>query len=225
VIASAAMAAETVRSGVALHGSYDVEAEVRSVPEGYLVKGMFFDRLLVVLGSDFQALRSKLVKPPDRGKYVGFRDYPGADFVRLVAAAGRKAYPRVGLREAIRLLAHDDFKVFADSMVGKVTLAVVSDARSILRKVPFIYRSLAPGAWDISAEELDERTMRLEFRPFFGRWEYAAGQFESAILHFGPRSVIHVAELGDGHVRFDVEHAPLAEPTQSPRQGRRAETG
>lgn len=204
------MAAETVQSGHALHGSYDVETEVRAVPAGYLVKGMFFERLLVVLGADFSAVQDKLTKPPPRGRYVNFRDYPGVDFVRLVAAAGRKAHPRLGLREAIRRLAHDDFRVFADSMVGKVTLAVVSDARAILRKVPFIYRSLAPGDWDISAEELDEHTVRLDFRPFFGRWEYAVGQFESAILHYGPRSVIHVSELGNRHVRFDVEHSPRA---------------
>jgi uncharacterized protein (TIGR02265 family) len=205
------MLVESVQSGVALHGSYDVEAEVRTVPSGYEIKGMFFDRLMVVLGSDFDEVRSKLSKPPERGRYVAFRDYPGGDFVRLVAAAGRKAYPRVGLREAIRRLAVDDFKVFSGSMVGKVTLAVVSDARSILRKVPFIYRSLAPGKWDISAEELSEQIVRIEFRPFIGRWEYAVGQFESAVLHFGPRSLIHVSQLGNGHVRFDVEHSPAAE--------------
>jgi len=39
---------ETVRSGIALHGPYDVDAEVRSIPKGYGVKGMFFDRLLGV---------------------------------------------------------------------------------------------------------------------------------------------------------------------------------
>ena len=208
------MPIETVQSGVALHGSYDVEAEVRTVPQGYEIKGMFFDRLMVVLGSDFAEVQGKLAKPPERGRYVAFRGYPGGDFVRLVAAAGRKAHPRVGLREAIRRLALDDFKVFSGSMVGKVTLAVVSDARSILRKVPFIYRSLAPGKWDISAEDLNEHIVRIEFRPFIGRWEYAVGQFESAVLRFGPRSIIHVSELGHGHVRFDVEHTPLPESSR-----------
>jgi uncharacterized protein (TIGR02265 family) len=210
------MPIETVQSGVALHGSYDVEAEVRTVPQGYEIKGMFFDRLMVVLGSDFGEVQGKLAKPPERGRYIAFRDYPGGDFVRLVAAAGRKAYPRVGLREAIRRLAVDDFKVFSASMIGKVTLAVVSDARSILRKVPFIYRSFAPGKWNISAEELNEHIVRVEFRPFIGRWEYAVGQFESAILHFGPRSLIHVSELGHGHVRFDVEHSPVVDIGRPP---------
>jgi uncharacterized protein (TIGR02265 family) len=200
------MPSETVHSGIALHGSYDVEAEVKAVPDGYSIKGMFFDRLMTVLGGDFDATKSKLASPPDRGRYLAFREYPGGDYVRLVAAAGRKAYPRLGLREAIRRLALDDFDVFKNSMVGKVTLAVVSDARSILRKVPFIYRSLAPGKWDISVEDVDERTVRLDFRPFFGRWEYTVGQFESAILHFRPRSVIHVSEMAYGHVRFDIEH-------------------
>lgn len=209
------MPSETVHSGIALHGSYDVDAEVKSVPAGYSVKGMFFDRLMTVLGEDFKATALKLASPPDRGRYLAFREYPGGDYVRLVAAAGRKAYPRLGLREAIRRLALDDFEVFKNSMVGKVTLAVVSDARSILRKVPFIYRSLAPGKWDITAEELDERTVRLDFRPFFGRWEYTVGQFESAILHFRPRSVIHVSELAHGHVRFDIEHALRADVGQS----------
>ena len=205
------MLVETVRSGIALHGSYDVEDEVRSIPAGYGVKGMFFDRLLVVLESDFEKVEKTLENPPSRGRYVAFRDYPGGDFARVAAAAARKAYPRLGLREAVRRIALDDFRVFADSMVGKVTLAVASDARSVLNKVPFIYRSLAPGDWDIAAEELDSRTVRLDFRPFVGRWEYAVGQFEGAVLHYGGRSLIAVHELGSGHVRFDVEHSLPAE--------------
>lgn len=205
------MLVETVRSGVPLHGTYDVEGEVQSIPQGYNVKGMFFDRLLVVLGSDFEQLQGTLSKPPERGRYVAFRDYPGVDFVRLAAAAARKAHPQRGLREAVRRLALDDFQVFSDSVVGKVTLAVVSDARAALKKVPFIYRSLAPGQWEITAEELDERSVRLEFHPFIGRWEYAVGQFEGAILHYGPRSLISVFELGNGSVRFDVTHSPGAE--------------
>jgi uncharacterized protein (TIGR02265 family) len=209
------MPSESVHSGVALHGSYDVEAELRRVPDDYRVKGMFFDRLMLVLAGDFEQLRPRLLEPPERARYVSFRDYPGADFVRLVAAAGRKAHPRVALREAIRRLALDDFKVFASSVVGKVTLAVASDPRAILRKVPFVYRSLAPGCWDITAEDLDPRTVRLDFRPFIGRWEYAVGQFESALLHYRPRSVIHVSELERGHVRFDVEHTLSAETSEA----------
>jgi hypothetical protein len=77
--------------------------------------------------------------------------------------------------------------------------------------VPFIDRNLAPGDWDIAAEDLDDRTVRLDFRPFVGRWEYIIGQFEGAVLHYGPSSVIHVYELDAGHVRFDVEHAPPPE--------------
>lgn len=205
------MLVETIHSDRALIGSYDVEEEVRSIPAGYGVKGMFFDRLVIVLGDDFESAAKTLENPPPSGRYVPFRDDPGGDFARLAAAAARKVYPRLGLREGVRRVALDDFRVFADSMVGKVTLAVASDARSVLKKVPFIYRSLAPGDWDISAEEIDERTVRLDFRPFVGRWEYAIGQFEGAVLHFGARSIIHVYDEGSGHIRFDVEHSP-AEP-------------
>ncbi len=209
------MLTETVHSGRPLLGSYDVEEEVRSIPAGYGVKGMFFDRLVIVLGADFQAAAKTLDKPPANGRYVAFRDYPGGDFARLAAIAARKVYPRLGLREGVRRIALDDFRVFADSVVGKVTLAVASDARSVLNKVPFIYRSLAPGDWDIAAEDVNARIVRLDFRPFVGRWEYAIGQFEGAVLHYGPRSVIHVYELENGHVRFDVEHDPVEESTRS----------
>jgi uncharacterized protein (TIGR02265 family) len=202
------MLVETVESGVALRGTYDVEAEVRAIPAAYGVKGMFFDRLVQVLGPDFESVSKELEKAPPNGRYVGFRDYPGGDFARLAAACGRKVHPRLGLREAVRRIALDDFRVFAESTIGKVTLAVASGARSILNKVPFIYRSLAPGDWDISAEDLDERTVRLDFRPFVGRWEYAVGQFEGAVLHYTERSVISVYELEAGHIRFDVEHSP-----------------
>ncbi|HEY3237713.1 MAG TPA: DUF2378 family protein, partial [Polyangiaceae bacterium] len=106
--------AETIRSGIALFGSYDVEEEVRSIPRSYGVKGMFFDRVVAVLGPDFERIAKLLVDPPARGRYVGFRDYPGGDFSRLAAAAARKAYPRLGLREAVRRFALEDFRVFSD---------------------------------------------------------------------------------------------------------------
>jgi len=211
------MLLETVYSGKPLLGSYDPEEEARSISPSYVVKGMFFDRLVVVLDKDFEAAAKTLDQPPAKGRYVAFSNYPGRDFARLAAAAARKVYPRLGLREAVRRVALDDFKVFSQSMVGKVTLAVASDARSILNKVPFIYRSLAPGDWDIAAEDLNERVVRLDFRPFAGRWEYAIGQFEGAVLHYHPRSVIHVHQLDGGHIRFDVEHDPLDEPHGSVR--------
>ena len=209
------MLAETVHSGRPLLGSYDVEEEVRMIPAGYGVKGMFFDRLVIVLGPEFEAATKTLQKPPANGRYVGFRDYPGGDFARLAAACARKVYPRLGLREGVRRIALDDFKVFSDSVVGKVTLAVASDARSVLNKVPFIYRSLAPGDWDIAAADVNDHIVRLDFRPFVGRWEYAIGQFEGAVLHYRPRSVIQVYELENGHVRFDVEHDPVEESRRS----------
>ena len=54
--------------------------------------------------------------------------------------------------------------------------------------------------------DLDERTLSMEYTPYYGRWEYALGQIEGMVLHYHPRSMVRVGELPDQRVRFEVEH-------------------
>jgi uncharacterized protein (TIGR02265 family) len=189
-----------------LTGSIDVEATARGIPTTYRVKGMFFARLVEQLGDGFSQVEPQLATPPRFGRYVPFSDYPQSDYVRLTTATAQKLYPNVPLREGVRRLGRDDFNVLATSTIGKITLAAVGDARSVLLKAPFIYEKLAPGGWTVTGEPIDDVTVRIEFAPVYGTWEYTLGQLEGVILNFGGTPRTTVSELPMRKVQFDVQH-------------------
>jgi hypothetical protein len=201
------LSGEPIRDSEALIGDYDLEASAQAIPSdrGLVVKGMFFHRHVEILGSEWERVLETLAAPPRGGRYLAFSDYHSGDYVRVSGRAARKRYPGVGSCEALRRLAREDFDVFATSTLGRVILSVISDARGALHKSPFVYEKLAPGDWRVVVTDLDERILRVEFTPFYGRWEYALGQIEGIVLHYRPTSVVRVSELSD-RIRFEVEH-------------------
>jgi uncharacterized protein (TIGR02265 family) len=199
--------AELIRLTEPLAGDYDPEERASEIPTSFVLKGMFFARLVERAGASWDEFQRSLEKPPKRGRYVAFYDYPQADYERLAAHVARKMHPKVGLREATRRLARDDFDVFAASTLGRVMLAVIRDARSALLRVPFVYSKVAPGEWQVRASDLDERTVRIDFVPNYGTWEYQVGQLEGIVLAMGGRPTLRVTHLADQGLRFDVSYA------------------
>jgi hypothetical protein len=201
------LSGEPIHDSDALVGDYDLEASALAIPSdrGLVVKGMFFHRHVDILGPEWDAVLETLAEPPRGGRYLAFGNYHSGDYVRVSGRAARKRYPGVGAREALRRLAREDFDVFATSTLGRVIMTVVTDARGALHKSPFVYEKLAPGDWRVLVTDLDERTLRMEFTPFYGRWEYTLGQVEGVVLHYRPMSVVRVSELSD-RIRFEVEH-------------------
>jgi uncharacterized protein (TIGR02265 family) len=205
------LSGEPIHDSDALIGDYDLEASALAIPNdrGLVVKGMFFHRHVDILGSEWDTVLETLAEPPRGGRYLAFRDYHSGDYVRVSGRAARKRYPGVGAREALRRLAREDFDVFATSTLGRVILSVITDARGALHKSPFVYEKLAPGDWRVVVTDVDERTLRMEFTPFYGRWEYTLGQVEGVVLHYRPTSVVRVSELSD-RICFEVEHRARA---------------
>ena len=197
---------EPIRDSDALTGDYDLEASARRIPDGLVVKGMFFHRHVDILGAEWNSVLKTLTEPPRGGRYLAFRDYHAGDYVRVSGRAARWRYPGVGSREALRRLAREDFDVFAASTLGRVVLSIISDARGVLHKSPFVYETLARGDWRVVVTDIDERTLSMEYTPYFARWEYALGQIEGVVLHYQPSSMVRVSELSDQRVYFEVEH-------------------
>jgi uncharacterized protein (TIGR02265 family) len=194
----------TVTTTQSLTGDLDAEAIASAIPKANTVKGMFFSRHVAQLGDEFAKLASRLEAPPRFGRYVPFSDYPQADYMRVSSAVAVKIYPRLGLREAMRRLGRDDFSVFGESTIGKVILAVVGDAKAALLKTPGIYMKMAPGDWTVSGEELDQHSVRIEFFPAYGAWEYQLGQLEGVVLKYGTGPTTVITELPGRRLRFDV---------------------
>jgi uncharacterized protein (TIGR02265 family) len=197
----------TLTLGNRLSGSIDAEAIAQGIPKTFLVKGMFFARLLAQLGPGYSTIEPRLQAAPRFGRYLPFSDYPQSDYVRVSTTAAQKVFPNVPLREAMRLLGREDFSVFAASTLGKVILAVVGDSRSAFLRTPFIYMKMAPGDWVVTSEELDERTIRIEFAPVHGIWEYLLGQLEGVAMNYGGDPTTTIRELPGKKVQFDVRYA------------------
>jgi uncharacterized protein (TIGR02265 family) len=192
----------------ALTGDLDVEGLARSIPQTYVVKGMFFSRIRGRLrDGGWEALLPTLSAPPRLGYYVPFSDYPQSDYTRVSAAAAVDAYPRVPVREAVRRLARDDFSVFASSTFGKVVLSAVGDVHRALLTVPTVYTKMASGDWEVRGEELAPDTVRLEFVPHYGSWEYQVGQMEGLVLYYGESPETTVSLPSPLHLRLDVHHS------------------
>lgn len=187
-----------------LTGTLDVESIARGIPRSYVVKGMFFSGLVSALGADFDGLAPKLDSPPRLRRYVPFSDYPQSDYLRVSARVAQKTYPNLSIREALRRLGRRDYDVFAESTFGKVILSVVGDAQAALHKIPMIYMKVAPGDWTVTSEQIEPRTVRLEFAPAYGTWEYQLGQLEGVVMNFGASPSVIVSEIPDKRLRFDV---------------------
>jgi uncharacterized protein (TIGR02265 family) len=198
------MAVVTVSSSQPLSGELDAEAIAGAIPKSFVVKGMFFLRHVSQLGADFEKVIPLLETPPRFGKYVPFSDYQQSDYMRVITAVARKHYARLGLREGMRRLGRDDFNVFGESTFGRVILAVVGDAKAALLKTPGIYMKMAPGDWTATGEEVDENTIRIEFCPTYGSWEYQLGQLEGVALKYGVEPTTTVTEIPGPGVRYDL---------------------
>jgi uncharacterized protein (TIGR02265 family) len=188
-----------------LRGTLDVEALVARYPSHYLVKGMFCSRIADFLGGAFAELQPRLIAPPRGGRYLPFKDYPQADYTRLVVAAAAKRFPDLSLCEATRRLARDDFATFADSTMGKITLTVVGDAHSALLRMPDAFARVAPGP-QLRTEERGTHAVRITFLRYFGSVEYMLGQIEGIVMSYHKAPHITVHRANQDEIVFDVEH-------------------
>ncbi len=195
---------QNVTVDLALAGSFDVDEAVATVPASYRVKGMFFSRHVQRLGDEFSSLLPYLVEPPDGGRFMTFRDYPQRDYVRVYAAVAQKLHPRLGLNESARRIAREDFDAFAESIFGRVVVALAGDARAALHRLPSVYERVAPGAWQVSTEDIDDRTVRVRFEGLYGPWCYSVGQLEGIVMAFDSTPRIGVVGNDSGRVHFDV---------------------
>jgi uncharacterized protein (TIGR02265 family) len=198
----------SLRPEAALTGSLDLEAIIAAFPPTYTVKGMFCERYAALLDDDFPALAPRLIAAPRGAHYVAFKDYPQADYTRIVAAAACKVFPNLPLSEAVRRVARDDLQTFGTSVFGRVLMTLVGDPQTALRHLPDAYARVAPGP-NVWTEELDARTMRLVFRRFRGLVEYNLGQIEGIVMNFHRTPLVTVRQLEPETLAFDVVHSKL----------------
>ncbi|HKU43867.1 MAG TPA: DUF2378 family protein [Polyangiales bacterium] len=195
----------SLRPEASLSGTLDAEALAARIPPSYMVKGLFCSRFVQLLGSDYAKLAPRLEAAPRDGRYLPFKDYPQADYTRIVLATAAKQFPSMALPEAVRRIARDDITIFSSSMFGKIVLSLIGDVRSTLHRVPEAYQRIAPGPW-LEVEDLDARTARVTFHRYHGSIEYVLGQLEGIVLAFDRTPSVIVQRLNPETLAFDVTH-------------------
>ncbi len=95
----------------------DALAQKRLVPAGATSKGM-----------QLQALVDECRRagaPLEGRRYVGFRDYPGAELIELLVLTAERVHPHLPRREGMRRLGRLAFPAFRGSIVGRVAFRAV----------------------------------------------------------------------------------------------------
>jgi uncharacterized protein (TIGR02265 family) len=191
----------------ALEGDLDIAAAAASIPDGFFAKGMFHSRLKSKVGTGWSELEPQLQAAPRLGHYVPFNDYPLGDFFRLAGAAAARVHPRIGMREALRRIAREDFEVLTASTFGRVVLSAAGDARRALLATPTLYLKMVRGDWDCCVAATAPQAVRIDFIRNHGPWEYQLGQVEGLIMSYENTPRITVSLPEPLHVRFDVQWA------------------
>lgn len=184
---------------------FSLDAGLATIPPESTVKGMFFRRLADMLGSEYEPLSGTLDAPVKDGKYVAFREYPQRDYARMIAATSRKRFPFLSGSEALRHVAREDFKIFAESIIGRVIISVTGDARAALMRVPDAYKAIVPAA-TVRALDVDPHMVRLSFEPLMGFLGYTLGQLEGVVLAFEGAPLTTIRAIKGGGHTFDVVH-------------------
>jgi len=186
-----------------LSGDLDVATLVHEMPSACLVKGLFFSEHVRFLGDRFLELEAELREPPKLHRYIPFSFYPLADFLFLFDKAARSHYPHLPGREAHRQHARGEFEAFSQSTLGRVTMALLSDARSALLEYPRSFNAVAKGL-TIHGEERGPHAIELRYDPYFGSREHAIGLVEQIVTYFGGTPHLTVNEVSPSSFTIDV---------------------
>lgn len=187
-----------------LRGELDVEALVRAVPPAHTIKGAFVGSNAALAMPDWSELEKKLLAPPRGGKYLPFSDYPLTDYLRVTDAAARRKFPKLTNREAHRQLSRLTFDVFAQTTLGKVTMAMVTTPTAAFLKYQEIYNRMVSGS-KVQVLPRTTRAIDFEFTDYYSTQEAIYGVLEGVVLAYrGVPSVIILAKA-KGHFLASVE--------------------
>jgi len=187
-----------------LEGDVDIEAALARMPESMRTKGMFFTRLVELLGGAWGEVTKTLEGPPRLGRYIPFGDYSARDHLRVIDAAARRAMPEVPTREAHRRLGQAVIRMFADSTLGGVIVKLVNeDVQQALLKYPEAYGMVVKGSTSIRAEVLSDDSVRVTWAERPPGLEYVIGSLEGIVRHFKREPMVDVI-LGEVEAVFEV---------------------
>lgn len=168
-----------------LSGAFDHAARLALVPRRYTTKGMFFATVTRHLSaSELVRLGDLLQAPPRLGRYMPFSDYPLRDLYALSFEAARKLFPEVQPAEGMRRLAQRTLGTFGETLLGRVTLALVESPPAALMILPETVMRMQSAGSVTATRQVDSVTIRVRDYPYWVEGN-VYGLIEGAIMHFG----------------------------------------
>ncbi|MBL8717113.1 MAG: DUF2378 family protein [Myxococcales bacterium] len=183
----------------------DAEARFARFPRDYLLKGMFFSRILAIGGKHTESVLDRLVDPPRTGRYLPFSDYPQVDYSRLSHASAIGLHPGLPVAEAMRRLGQQDMATFATSAMGRVSLALTGSFEATVEKMPQSYSAVLKGG-RVEVKIPRKGYFEVDFLDYYG-WAdcYSIGTIEGLLKYFGQKARIEATIAGFATVHCRIE--------------------
>lgn len=183
----------------------DAEAQIRRLPSTATVKGMFLE-----YGFDYakdKKSRQELSKEAaiaDK-RYTSFRDYPMADWLRLIPVAATAVHPELPEADALRRLGHGVYPMFTSSMIGKVVFGVLGKDPDRIFPMGYKGWQLSVNFGEITGRLLRPRTVVYEFKgvPLYLD-TYNLGVLEGAIEVIGAKASVSVSMKDVDHAEYEI---------------------
>lgn len=181
-------------------GPFDPESEIDAAPPNATVRGMFFD---------FAVDRAKRVtgRSIASESRVAFLQYSMRDYMRLLVACAREAFPLAPPREQLRRMGAFLYDDFLETMVGRAIFSVAGkrfDRIGVL--APKAYSaSYSPCVLHTSIVEAN--TVHIRFDPmhvFMDTFHY--GAWEGAARFSGKEATIRVHRSRPGYGEFEIKY-------------------
>jgi uncharacterized protein (TIGR02265 family) len=176
----------------------DFEARIAAIPEHAVARGMFFQYLLEAMGPGSPR--------PEVRRYVAFKNYPMREYVQLLAAAYKRAFPRLPATEGVRRLGHQIYGRYAATITGTAIFAMTGHSFSrVAEAAPAAYRIvISPGR--VSVRDVSDRHARVEFRDVWNLPDILhVGIWEGAMQACGATGTIEMQVHSLCSVDLDIE--------------------
>lgn len=183
------------------HRPLDLDAELAAVSAASTTKGFMLDSIV----SD---LRERKLAPADVGSFIGFKDYPTRDYMRLAVQAAGLMWPDLPLREGIRRVGQRAYPQMVSTLIGRVVFGVLGkEIGAITRMVHKAYAiSGSHSRATLHGQTPTSSHIRLDDVAFPDCLQ--VGAFEGVLVVCGLEGEVRVKRLGPAAVELSTQWWP-----------------
>jgi len=189
----------------------DMEQRIAATGPADKLRGYFFQRIIELVKQRISADAAKRILAPLRpGGYAALKNYPVAEYLRLLYAAVDELAPRMGVQAAFRACGAASVDAFATSAAGRVLFGVVTfgNPARLASQVGLAYAtSVSYGKREFHQTSPSGGTLR--YRGDYGPPAYLEGVILRALEAIGYRGNVKSFETSVSAVDLEVRWEPM----------------